>query len=184
MSRIGKIPVELPPQVTIVTQGNIVEVQGPKGKLRIPFDTRFKVEVGDTQVMITPVSQATFPKNMYGLMRSLVYNAVTGVAKGWQKTVELVGVGYRATGGGNEVTLTVGFSHPVTITAPVDTTFAIIDGTKITVSGIDKKVVGDLAARLKATKPPEPYKGKGIRYSGEVVRKKAGKAVKAVGAAQ
>lgn len=182
MSRVGKMPITIPAGVTVEKRVGEVVVKGAKGMLALPIDWRFRVEVKDDQLTVTPSDYNREASHLHGLTRALLSNAVIGVVKGWEKTVELVGVGYRAQGGGREVTLTVGFSHPVKLTAPADTTFTISDNTKITVSGIDKKVVGELAAEIRAVKPPEPYKGKGIRYHDEVVRKKAGKAVKAVGA--
>lgn len=181
MSRIGKMPITIPIGVTIEKKEGEVVVKGARGSLTLPIDRRFLVDMKDNQVMVTAPKNSGEVKHLHGLIRSLIANAVIGVVKGWEKSVELIGVGYRAQGGGSEVTLTVGFSHPVKITASKDTLIAITDNTKITISGIDKKEVGETAAMIRAVKPPEPYKGKGIRYRGEVVRKKAGKAVKAVG---
>lgn len=182
MSRIGKTPIELPAGVTLEKEAAGVLVKGPKGSLHVDIPSGFAVTTEAQVIKLIPASSATVADNIYGLVRSLLANAIFGVAKEWQKTVELVGVGYRVSGTPTEVTLNVGFTHPVKVTAPKNITFTITDNTKITVSGIDKKVVGEIAAKLRSIKPPEPYKGKGIRYSGEVVRKKAGKAVKAIGA--
>jgi|SRR3990167_9706068 len=183
MSRIGKTSIEIPTGVKIEKVKNSVEVTGPKGNLSLGIPHGFEVDIveGKADIRLT----GTDPKlnSLHGLIRSLLANYVIGVTKGWEKTVELIGVGYKAVGGGAEVILSVGFTHPVKITTPdKNTSFKITDNTKITVTGIDKKLVGEIAAQIRAVKPPEPYKGKGIRYLGEVVRKKAGKAVKAAGA--
>ncbi|MEK7165811.1 MAG: 50S ribosomal protein L6 [Patescibacteria group bacterium] len=181
MSRIGKAPIILPAGVQVKRDDNIISVVGPKGTLIVSVDGHIATTITPERLVLS-VGSVSFAA-IHGLTRALIYNAVVGVTKGWEKTVELVGVGYRAQGGGNELTLTIGFTHPVKMVAPPFTTFSIADNTKITVSGIDKKVVGEMAAKIRSVRPPEPYKGKGIRYSGEVVRKKAGKAVKATGAA-
>ncbi len=183
MSRVGKMSIKLPVGVTITVDKEAVTVSGPKGQLTLKISDHFQVaqDKDMVTVLVTKPDQKT--NQQHGLTRSLINNAILGVTQGWEKTVELVGVGYRATGGGSEVVLTVGFTHPVKVIAPPDTSFTIIENTKIKITGIDKKVVGEVAAKLRNVKPPEPYKGKGIRYLGEVIRKKAGKAVKAIGTA-
>lgn len=180
MSRIGNSPITVPTGVTLTQKAGVVQVAGSKGTLQIVVPEGFSLEVKDdiAQVRMDDQNRA----NIHGLFRALVQNAVVGVTGGWEKTLELVGVGYRAAGGGAELTLQVGFSHPVKVSAPKDVTFKVIDNTKVVISGIDKKVVGEVAAGIRSIKPPEPYKGKGIRYLGEIVRKKAGKVVKAAGA--
>lgn len=183
MSRIGKTPIDLPSGVVLDQQNGTVTLKGPKGAVSFSMPKNFHIKINENQIELKSQKDDPKFKSQHGLFRSLIANAVIGVSKGWQKTVELVGVGYRAAGGGTEVTLYVGYSHPVKISAPKDTTFEVSDNTKIIVSGLDKKVVGELAAKIRSIKPPEPYKGKGIRYLGEYVRKKAGKAVKAVGTA-
>ncbi|HCS78726.1 TPA: 50S ribosomal protein L6 [Patescibacteria group bacterium] len=182
MSRIGKQPVELPAGVTVTQQGVTLMVRGAKGTVSVVVPQAVAVKIADSSVQFEVSSQEKDIKSLHGLVRSLVKNAVLGVSKGWEKQLELVGVGYRVAGGGNEITLTVGFSHPVKFTAPQGVTFTLKDN-KILVSGIDKKIVGEVAAQVRHIRPPEPYKGKGIRYVNEVVRRKAGKAVKAAGAA-
>lgn len=181
MSRVGKSPVIIPNGVTITPKEGVVEVAGPKGILRNVLPQGFSLETKDgiLQIRINPQGHS----HIHGLLRTLIYNSIVGVTKGWEKTLELVGVGYRATGSATELILQVGFSHPVKIAAPQDVTFQVKDNTQVVISGIDKKVVGEIAARIRSLKPPEPYKGKGIRYLGEIVRKKAGKVVKAAGAA-
>mgnify|MGYP001590926548 CR=1 FL=1 len=182
MSRIGKTPIYIPNSVALETGESQVVVKGPKGTLTVPFDRRISAVVKDGQLVLE-IQKGTDIANLHGLTRAIIANAVKGVSEGWEKQIELVGVGYRAQGGGNEISLTVGFSHPVKIIAPIGITFQITDNTKIIISGPDKKTVGEIAAKIRLIKPPEPYKGKGIRYAGEVVRKKAGKAVKAAGTA-
>lgn len=180
MSRIGKTLIIIPKEVTLKQEGDVIEVKGPKGTLKVVMPAYLQLAITPTQVEVK-IKEGNELYNIHGLFRSILFNMIVGVTQGWQKTVELIGVGYRATGGGNEVTLQVGFTHPVKIAAPKDVSFQIVD-TRIIISGIDKIVVGETAARIRAVRPPEPYKGKGIRYLGEIVRKKAGKAVKAAGA--
>jgi len=182
MSRIGKQPVELPAGVTVTQEDATLTVRGAKGTVSVVVPQPVTVIINGNTVQFEVGSQEKDVRSLHGLVRSLVNNAVLGVSKGWEKQLELVGVGYRVAGGGNEITLTVGFSHPVKFTAPAGITFAIKDN-KIVVSGVDKKIVGEVAAQVRHIRPPEPYKGKGIRYANEVVRRKAGKAVKAAGAA-
>lgn len=182
MSRIGKTPIQIPDGVTLESGPDIVTVKGPKGTLTVLLPSRLSLNVDGKVARVEVAHMDRITSSLHGLTRTLVANAIVGVTKGWEKTVELVGVGFRATGAGKQITLTVGFSHPVNVTAPDGISFTIADN-KITVSGIDKKDVGEVAANLRKIRPPEPYKGKGIRYLGEVVRKKAGKAVKAAGAA-
>jgi large subunit ribosomal protein L6 len=182
MSRIGLKPIELPAQVTLDKQGNLVLVKGPKGTVSVMLPEEIGIKVTGARLDVIVVLTRKNTKSLHGLVRSLLSNAVIGVTTGWQRSLELVGVGYRAVGGGSELTLSVGFSHPVKVTAPKEITFTVKESTKVLIEGIDKKLVGETAAQLRAIRPPEPYKGKGIRYTGEVVRKKAGKAVKAAAA--
>lgn len=180
MSRIGKMPIIVPSGVTIESGDQGLVVKGPKGELNFKINPHVKIQVAD-QINVEIADDQH--KALHGLTRTIVANAIIGVSTGWERKIELVGVGYRAAGGGNELNLTIGFSHPVKVTAPKGVTFTISDNTKISVTGPDKKLVGEVAANIRAIRPPEPYKGKGIRFAGEVVRKKAGKAVKAAGAA-
>jgi len=171
MSRVGKTLIELPAEVIFEEKAGTVTVKGPKGTLSLKLPIGFQTQVEQNRVTLVIKKVQSQTNSMHGLYRSLLNNYILGVTKGWEKTVELIGVGYKAQGDGAEVTLAVGFTHPVKITAPKDITFKIIDNTKIIISGIDKKVVGEVAAQIRAVKPPEPYKGKGIRYVGEFVRK-------------
>jgi large subunit ribosomal protein L6 len=184
MSRVGNNPVTVPNNVTITMEGMHMLVNGPKGKLEMDLLPQVKVEILEGQVLVKRKKEDKFSKSAHGLFRALINNMIKGVSEGWTRELEMVGVGYRAQGGGDTITLNVGFSHPVTLKAPEGVTFTVSDNTKISVSGIDKTLVGQIAANIRAVKPPEVYKGKGIRYAGEYVRKKAGKAGKAVGGAK
>lgn len=179
MSRIGIMPIVIPAGTDLTLEGNIVTAKGSKGTLTMELNPAVKLEIEGAQAIVKPKKGYEKAKAMHGLTRSLVNNMVVGVTSGWDKNLEMVGVGYRAQGGGETVTLNVGYSHPVIVKAPEGITFAVADNTKIKVSGIDKIVVGQIAANIRAVRPPEVYQGKGIRYSGEYVRKKAGKAGKA-----
>jgi large subunit ribosomal protein L6 len=182
MSRIGNTPVVIPNGVTVAIDGNRIEVSGPKGKLDLTFRPEVKVEQKDNQVLVSRKKEDRLSRSLHGLYRSMIDSMVKGVSEGWTKNLEMVGVGYRAAGGGDALTLSVGFSHPVSVKAPEGITFTVADNTKISVSGIDRVVVGQIAANIRDIKPPEVYKGKGIRYAGEYVRRKPGKAGKAAGA--
>lgn len=181
MSRIGNAFVPVPAGVEVKVEGNKVEVTGPKGKLDILCLPVVSVNAEEGKVIIKRKNEDRQSKAVHGLTRSLINNMVIGVSQGWSKALEMVGVGYRVQGGGDTLTLAVGFSHPVVIKAPEGIQFNVADNTKITVSGSDKILVGQIAANIRAVKPPEPYKGKGIRYANEYVKRKAGKAGKAVG---
>lgn len=182
MSKIGRLPIEIPEGVTVTVVDTMVTVNGSKGTLSFAIPTGITVIVADGKIIVgqhDATKEET--KNLFGLTRANIANMVLGVSKGVEKKLELSGVGYRAQASGSELTLSVGFSHPVKMKAPPGITFTVAD-TTITVSGIDKALVGLLAAQIRAVRPPEPYKGKGIKYVGEYIRKKAGKAAKAVGA--
>ena len=179
MSRIGNNPILIPTGVEVNLEGDIVSVKGPKGVLTMELNSAVELEVEGAQTLVKAKKGVEKAAAMHGLTRSLINNMVVGVSTGWDKDLEMVGVGYRAQGGGETLTLNVGFSHPVTIKAPEGITFAVADNIKIKVTGHDKILVGQIAANIRAVKPPEVYQGKGIRYAGEYVRKKAGKAGKA-----
>lgn len=182
MSKIGKMPVVIADGVTVTVNGQTVTVAGPKGTLTFVMPAGIKAEVTDGKIVVSQeAATREETKNYFGLTRAMLANMVTGVSKGNEKKLELSGVGYRAQAAGSELTLSVGFSHPVKIKAPEGVTFAVADNV-ITVTGADKAMVGLIASRVRAVRPPEPYKGKGIKYVGEYIRKKAGKAAKAVGA--
>lgn len=183
MSRIGLAPILLPKGVTATVSPGEVVVEGPKGKLTLTVPSGINIKGAADRLLISLVANSGADDALHGFVRAQLANLVTGVDKGWTRSLEMNGVGYRVAMSGVNLTLTVGFSHPVIVTPPQGIIFAVADG-KIVVSGIDKQVVGQTAATIRAVKPPEPYKGKGIRYAGEVVRKKAGKSAKsATGAA-
>jgi large subunit ribosomal protein L6 len=179
MSRIGNNPITIPSGVTVVVEGNQIKVNGSKGNLSELLLPQVSVVLNDGTVVVTRKKEDQVSKAIHGLTRTLINNMVTGVTQGWTKNLELVGVGYRAQGGGSALTLNVGYSHPVSFKAPEGITFSVVDNTKISISGIDKQMVGQIAANIRAVRPPEVYKGKGVRYQGEYVRRKAGKAGKA-----
>lgn len=179
MSRIGKKPVKIPEGVTITVSDQTVSAVGPKGNLVLKVRPEIAVKIEGTHVLVERVAETPKAKALHGLTRTLVENLIMGVDKGWNKGLELIGVGYRAGLEGTTLVLNVGFSHQVKFPAPQGITFEVLENTKINVRGIDKQLVGETAAQIRRIKPPEPYKGKGIRYIGEAVRKKAGKAAKA-----
>lgn len=181
MSRIGQKPILIPNGVNVSPQDGVLDIVGPKGKISVKLNKGIKAEIEGNQIKIIPKKEHAYFMALSGLDRTLIFNAIQGVTNLWSKSLELVGVGFRAKTTGQELTLSLGFSHPVNITAPDGITFAVADN-KITVSGVDKYLVGEEAAKIRRLKKPEPYKGKGVRYVGEIVRKKAGKA-KALGGA-
>lgn len=179
MSRIGKKPITIEEGVNVTVENHTVKVVGPKGNVEVSLPEGVAIKVSGNQVEIQIAGQDRLIP-LQGLSRSLVSNAIYGVKTGWSKTLELVGVGFRAQTDGRELTMNLGFSHPVKITAPEGVNFAVSEN-KITVMGADKYLVGEIAASIRRVKKPEPYKGKGIKYVGEYIRKKLGKAAKAVG---
>lgn len=176
MSRIGASPISVPSGVEVKVKGDRVEVKGPKGSLTQAISPTIAVTVDDGVMTVDRINDERENRALHGLTRALLYNMVVGVTEGYSKELTAVGVGYRAALKGSTLELQVGFSHPVTIDAPDGVTFEVPEPTKIIVSGIDKQKVGQVAADVRAVRPPEPYKGKGIRYSDEYVRRKAGKA--------
>ena len=175
MSRIGKRPVEMPKGVDVSVTGNAVRVKGPKGDLTLDVPPEMMVKVQDGVVVVERPSDAAGHKALHGLTRTLVANMVAGVTEGYQKGLEIVGVGYKAERSGKGIKLTVGYSHVVQYDAPPGITIETPNPTTVLVSGPDKQMVGQVAAEIRSVRPPEPYKGKGIRYQGEQVRRKAGK---------
>jgi large subunit ribosomal protein L6 len=175
MSRIGKKPVTLPKGVAVEIQGNTVAVKGPKGELRRTLHSEMQVALADGQVTVARPSDEKRHKALHGLSRTLVQNMVDGVSKGFSKTLEIQGVGYKAEAKPYGVNLIVGFSHPVKYEAPKGIKISVENNTVVKIEGADKEAVGQVAAELRSVRPPEPYKGKGIRYQGEQVRRKAGK---------
>jgi large subunit ribosomal protein L6 len=178
MSRIGKRPISVPQKVTVTLDGQTVIVKGPKGELSRTLPAEVEVmQEGDT-LTVNRRNESRAARQRHGLYRTLVANMVEGVSEGFQRKLEIQGVGYRAQIQGRNLNLIVGYSHPVLIEPPEGIQFAVENNTNILVSGIDKEIVGNIAAQVRAVRPPEPYKGKGIRYAGEFVRRKAGKAGK------
>jgi large subunit ribosomal protein L6 len=175
MSRIGKRPVTLPKGVAVEIQGNTVAVKGPRGELRRTLHSEMQVAMADGQVTVARPSDEKRHKALHGLTRTLVQNMVEGVSKGFSKTLEIQGVGYKAEAKPYGVNLIVGYSHPVKYEAPKGIKISVENNTVVKIEGADKEAVGQVAAELRSVRPPEPYKGKGIRYQGEQVRRKAGK---------
>ena len=175
MSRIGKKAVAIPQGVTATLDGQTVTVKGPKGQLSWTVVDEIEVKQENGELTLTPRDDSTRSRAMWGLSRTLVNNMVEGVTKGFEQTLELVGVGYRAAMKGQSLSMQLGFSHDVDIKPPEGIAFAVPKQTEVKVSGIDKQLVGEMAARIRKIRPPEPYKGKGVRYAGEQVRRKEGK---------
>jgi large subunit ribosomal protein L6 len=175
MSRIGKKAIPVPDGVTVALDGQKVEVKGPKGALAWTVSEEIEVKFADGELSFAPRTDTARARAMWGLSRSLVNNMVVGVTAGYERTLELVGVGYRAAMKGNSLAMQLGFSHEVDIVPPPGVSFATPRPIEIRISGIDKQQVGEMAARIRKIRPPEPYKGKGVRYAGEVVRRKEGK---------
>ena len=178
MSRIGKQPISIPSKVTVTIDGSHVAVKGPKGELSHILPTAVSVAQDGETLLVTRRDESRVSRQLHGLSRTLVANMVEGVSKGFQRRLEIQGVGYRAQVQGRNLTLNVGYSHQVHIEPPEGVQLAVEGNTNVIVSGFDKEIVGNIAAKIRAVRPPEPYKGKGIRYAGEVVRRKAGKAGK------
>jgi large subunit ribosomal protein L6 len=175
MSRIGRKPVTVPKGVTLQVQGNTVAVKGPRGELRRTLHPEMEVALADNQFTVTRPSEEKRHKALHGLTRTLVQNMVEGVSKGFSKSLEIQGVGYKAEAKPYGVNLIVGYSHPVKYEAPKGIKITVDNNTMVKIEGADKELVGQVAAELRSVRPPEPYKGKGIRYVGEQVRRKAGK---------
>ena len=175
MSRIGKLPVPVPKGVTVSASGTTVNVKGPKGELKKTFHTDLAIRVEGDAVVVTRPSDEKRHKALHGLTRTLIHNMVEGVTKGYSKTLEIAGVGYKAEPKPYGLQLALGFSHPVEFKAPAGIKLTAPTPTQVIIEGADKEIVGQVAAEIRGLRPPEPYKGKGIKYSNEVVRRKAGK---------
>lgn len=178
MSRIGKIPVKIPDKITVAIDGNTITVKGPKGQLSKVVPDTVVITQEENSVRVSPKNKSMKSQQIYGLYRRLVANMIQGVKEGFQKKLNLQGVGYRSQVQGKTLILSVGYSHPVEVPAPDGVTISVEANTNILISGIDKELVGQVAANIRSVRPPEPYKGKGIRYEGEYVRQKVGKAGK------
>jgi large subunit ribosomal protein L6 len=173
MSRIGKLPITIPAGVTVTVTGNRVTAVGPQGQLDLDFPETVAIKLTDNVLTVNSKHS-----NLHGLFRSLLANNVKGVSEGWTKSLELSGTGYRAATSGSELNMALGFSHPVIIKAPPGISFAVVEN-KISVLGADKTLVGEVAAKIRNLRPADPYKAKGLKYEGEVIQRKAGKAAKA-----
>lgn len=181
MSRIGRMPITIPSGVTVAIDKNFVKVNGPKGELSRAINPEISIAKEDNTLIVTRPSDDQEHRSQHGLARSLINNMVMGVSSGFEKQLEIVGVGYRAEKSGEKLIIRVGYSHPVEVEPLPGITFAVEGNNRIKVSGIDKEMVGEMAARIRKIRPPDAYKGKGVRYAGEVVHLKPGKAGKVVG---
>jgi large subunit ribosomal protein L6 len=178
MSRIGRLPITVPAGVTVTLDGRAIKVEGPKGTLGRDLHPDIKVVQEEGTLLVQRPTDNKMHKQLHGLTRTLVANMVEGVTAGYRKGLEITGVGYRATKVGEKLLLNLGYSHPIEINPPSGISFEVETPTRLAVVGIDKELVGQIAAKVRATRKPEPYKGKGVRYAGEVIRRKAGKAGK------
>lgn len=181
MSRVGKKPITVPKEATVTLTGNKIVVKGPKGELSWTFRPEMKVTSSEGVVTVERPNNEKLNRSLHGLTRMLISNMVEGVTKGFQKKLEIIGVGYRAQISGKKLTLALGYSHPIEVQAPEGITFEIDKEKKnvLYVMGIDKQLVGEVAAKIRGFRPPEPYKGKGVKYSDEIIKRKAGKAAAA-----
>ncbi|MBI2852720.1 MAG: 50S ribosomal protein L6 [Chloroflexi bacterium] len=182
MSRIGRMPIPVPGGVTVTIADNTVTVKGPKGELQRRLNPEIQVTLEDNAVKVTRSDDGRLSRSLHGLTRTLVANMVQGVTQGFTRDLEITGVGYRAEKAGDKLVMRLGFSHPVEVTPMPGTSLAVEANTRIKVSGIDKEAVGEMAARIRAIRPPDVYRAKGIKYADEIMRRKAGKAGKAIGA--
>jgi len=181
MSRIGKAAIPVPSGVTVKIDKNDVSVKGPKGELKRTFHPDISIVLENNTLKVSRPDDERMHRSLHGLTRTLLANMVEGVTKGFEKNLEITGVGYRAEKTGNNLLVRVGFSRPIEVTPITGTSFAIESATKVKVLGTDKELVGEMASRIRRIRPPDVYRGKGIRYAGEIVRHKAGKAAKAIG---
>jgi large subunit ribosomal protein L6 len=178
MSRIGRLPIEIPSGVDVTVDGSDVKVKGPKGELSLTVAQPIEVRIEDGSVLVTRPDDERASRSLHGLTRTLIANQILGVTQGYSKGLEIVGTGYRVAAKGSGVEFALGYSHPITVEPPAGITFAVEGNNRLTVSGIDKQAVGEVAANIRKLRKPEPYKGKGVRYAGEVVRRKSGKSGK------
>ncbi len=176
MSRVGKLPVKIPEKVKVAIDGNVVKVEGPKGKMSFPYNPKLKIEVAGSEVKVSRPDDSRDSKSLHGLTRKLVVNALSGVSKGYERVLEISGVGFKAEAKGKEINFVLGYSHPVVFRLPEGVT-AEVDAkqTRVVVRGVDKHLLGLTAAKIRALRVPEPYKGKGIKYAEEIIRRKEGK---------
>ena len=178
MSRIGRLPITIPGGVTVTQDNRVVTVKGPKGELELSIPEPIEVAIEESTITVTRPDDERESRALHGLVRTLINNNIVGVTDGFQKTLEVVGTGYRVASKGQSLEFALGYSHSITVDPPEGVTFSVEGNDKVTVSGIDKQAVGEAAANIRKLRKPEPYKGKGVRYEGEYVRRKAGKAGK------
>ena len=178
MSRIGRLPIAIPTGVDVTVTGSAVTVKGPKGELALTVASPIEVKIEDGQLLVTSPDDERESRSLHGLTRTLIANQIIGVTTGYSKGLEIVGTGYRVLAKGSSLEFALGFSHSITVDPPAGISFAVEGNNKLTVHGIDKQAVGEVAANIRKLRKPEPYKGKGVRYAGEVVRRKAGKSGK------
>jgi len=178
MSRIGRLPIDIPSGVTVTVDGSAIAVKGPKGELSLTVASPIEVKLEENQLLVTRPDDERASRSLHGLTRTLIANQIIGVTEGYSKGLEIVGTGYRVQSKGSSIEFALGFSHSITVDPPAGITFEVEGNNKLTVKGIDKQAVGEVAANIRKLRKPEPYKGKGVRYAGEVVRRKAGKSGK------
>ncbi|TFC43394.1 50S ribosomal protein L6 [Cryobacterium sp. TMT1-21] len=178
MSRIGRLPIPIPTDVTVTAEGQRVSVKGPKGELALTVANPIEVKIEDGHVVVTRPNDERNSRSLHGLTRTLIANQIIGVTVGYTKSLEIVGTGYRVAQKGSSIEFALGFSHPVLVDPPAGITLTVESVNRLTVGGIDKQAVGEVAANIRKIRKPEPYKGKGVRYAGEIVRRKAGKSGK------
>ena len=178
MSRIGRLPIAIPAGVDVKIDGSSVTVKGPKGELSLVVASPIEAKIEDGQILVTRPDDERASRSLHGLTRTLISNQITGVTEGYTKGLEIVGTGFRVAAKGASLEFALGYSHSITVDPPAGISFAVEGNTKLTVHGIDKQAVGEVAANIRKLRKPEPYKGKGVRYAGEVVRRKAGKSGK------
>jgi large subunit ribosomal protein L6 len=185
MSRVGKKPVQIPNGVVVEVSGTTIKIKGPKGELQKKLHENMQIEIKDNTITVVRPSDTQQNRELHGLTRNLIANMIEGVTKGFEKKMEIIGIGYRAQAAKNKITMTLGFSHPVEFLAPPSIEFKMDEAKKniLTISGLDKEIVGEVSAKIRSFKPPEPYKGKGIKYIDEHIQRKAGKAVVTKGGA-
>jgi large subunit ribosomal protein L6 len=178
MSRIGRLPIDVPASVNVTIDGSAVTVKGPKGELALTVASPIEVKLEDGQLLVSRPDDERNSRSLHGLTRTLIANQIIGVTDGYTKGLDIVGTGYRVAVDGQGITFALGYSHPITVQPPAGITFTVEGNNRVIVSGIDKQAVGEVAANLRKLRKPEPYKGKGVRYTGEIVRRKAGKSGK------
>jgi large subunit ribosomal protein L6 len=178
MSRIGRLPIDVPAGVNVTIDGSAISVKGPKGELSLVVASPIEVAMEDGQLLVTRPDDERASRSLHGLTRTLIANQIIGVTEGYSKGLEVVGTGYRVAAKGESLEFALGYSHSITVDPPKGISFTVEGNNKVTVNGIDKQAVGEVAANIRKLRKPEPYKGKGVRYAGEVVRRKAGKSGK------